>query len=99
MHILLTLGIPFYMEYRKEKKEKDKAHACLKQIARIQGKKPPPNPSLVQSRRDKRWRESLSENFSPVQRYGKLLKKLKRSGELRGSMEQSVVAFEMTCFR
>ncbi|PON54158.1 hypothetical protein PanWU01x14_197070 [Parasponia andersonii] len=32
------------MEYRAEKKAKKKAYARLKQIARIQGKKPPPNP-------------------------------------------------------
>ncbi|KAI4314134.1 hypothetical protein L6164_027070 [Bauhinia variegata] len=32
------------MEYRAEKKEKKKAYAGLKQIARLQGKRPPPNP-------------------------------------------------------
>ncbi|XLR28627.1 hypothetical protein HN51_041961 [Arachis hypogaea] len=32
------------MEYLAEKKEKKKAYARLKQIARLQGKKPPPNP-------------------------------------------------------
>ncbi|KAK6228207.1 hypothetical protein QUC31_006410 [Theobroma cacao] len=32
------------MEYVTEKKEKKKAYARLKQIARLQGKKPPPNP-------------------------------------------------------
>ncbi|XVF83197.1 hypothetical protein PTKIN_Ptkin16aG0114600 [Pterospermum kingtungense] len=32
------------MEYRTQKKEKKKAYARLKQIARLQGKKPPPNP-------------------------------------------------------
>lgn len=32
------------MEYRMEKKGKKKAYARLKQIARLQGKKPPPNP-------------------------------------------------------
>lgn len=32
------------MEYRAEKKAKKKAYAELKQIARLQGKKPPPNP-------------------------------------------------------
>ncbi|XP_022765379.1 uncharacterized protein LOC111310318 [Durio zibethinus] len=32
------------MEYRMEKREKKKAYARLKQIARLQGKKPPPNP-------------------------------------------------------
>ena len=32
------------MEYQSEKKEKKKAYARLKQIARLQGKKPPPNP-------------------------------------------------------
>ncbi|KAF4350024.1 hypothetical protein F8388_017602 [Cannabis sativa] len=32
------------MEYRSEKKAKKKAYARLKQISRIQGKKPPPNP-------------------------------------------------------
>lgn len=32
------------MEYRTEKKAKKKAYARLKQIARLQGKKPPPNP-------------------------------------------------------
>ncbi|CAL5379591.1 unnamed protein product [Camellia sinensis] len=32
------------MEYRAEKKGKKKAYARLKQIARLQGKKPPPNP-------------------------------------------------------
>ncbi|XWS56431.1 hypothetical protein CRYUN_Cryun09bG0084900 [Craigia yunnanensis] len=32
------------MEYRTEKKEKKKAYARLKQIAHLQGKKPPPNP-------------------------------------------------------
>ncbi|KAG7032230.1 hypothetical protein SDJN02_06273 [Cucurbita argyrosperma subsp. argyrosperma] len=32
------------MEYRAEKKAKKKAYSRLKQIARLQGKKPPPNP-------------------------------------------------------
>ncbi|KAA0034439.1 hypothetical protein IC582_023039 [Cucumis melo] len=32
------------MEYRAEKKMKKKAYSRLKQIARLQGKKPPPNP-------------------------------------------------------
>lgn len=32
------------MEYREEKKAKKKAYARLKQIARLQGKRPPPNP-------------------------------------------------------
>lgn len=32
------------MEYRAEKKEKKKAYTRLKQIARLQGKRPPPNP-------------------------------------------------------
>ncbi|XP_057496737.1 uncharacterized protein LOC130781553 [Actinidia eriantha] len=32
------------MEYRAEKKAKKKAYTRLKQIARLQGKKPPPNP-------------------------------------------------------
>lgn len=32
------------MEYRAERKAKKKAYARLKQIARLQGKKPPPNP-------------------------------------------------------
>ncbi|CAL9779562.1 unnamed protein product, partial [Musa acuminata subsp. burmannicoides] len=32
------------MEYRAEKKAKKKAYSELKQIARLQGKKPPPNP-------------------------------------------------------
>lgn len=32
------------MEYRSEKKAKKKAYRQLKQIARLQGKKPPPNP-------------------------------------------------------
>lgn len=32
------------MEYRAEKKAKKKAYARLKQIAKLQGKKPPPNP-------------------------------------------------------
>ncbi|KAL2519346.1 hypothetical protein Adt_15593 [Abeliophyllum distichum] len=32
------------MEYRAERKAKKKAHARLKQIAKLQGKKPPPNP-------------------------------------------------------
>lgn len=32
------------MEYRAEKKAKKKAYARLKQIARLQGKRPPPNP-------------------------------------------------------
>eukprot|EP00262_Sarcandra_glabra_P002439 TRINITY_DN1272_c0_g1_i1.p1 TRINITY_DN1272_c0_g1~~TRINITY_DN1272_c0_g1_i1.p1 ORF type:complete len:189 (+),score=52.39 TRINITY_DN1272_c0_g1_i1:466-1032(+) len=32
------------MEYRNEKKAKKKAYIRLKQIARLQGKKPPPNP-------------------------------------------------------
>ncbi|KAG1330812.1 hypothetical protein COCNU_02G007800 [Cocos nucifera] len=32
------------MEYRAEKKGKKKAYSELKQIARLQGKKPPPNP-------------------------------------------------------
>ncbi|GMH21693.1 hypothetical protein Nepgr_023535 [Nepenthes gracilis] len=32
------------MEYRAEKKAKKQAYARLKQIARLQGKKPPPNP-------------------------------------------------------
>ncbi|KAJ4850743.1 hypothetical protein Tsubulata_019309 [Turnera subulata] len=32
------------MEYRAEKRAKKKAYARLKQIARIQGKRPPPNP-------------------------------------------------------
>lgn len=33
----------FQMEYRAEKKAKKKAYAALKQIARQQGKRPPPN--------------------------------------------------------
>ncbi|KAG8380875.1 hypothetical protein BUALT_Bualt06G0061900 [Buddleja alternifolia] len=32
------------MEYRVERKGKKKAYARLKQIARLQGKRPPPNP-------------------------------------------------------
>ncbi|RRT72295.1 hypothetical protein B296_00012608 [Ensete ventricosum] len=32
------------MEYRAEKKAKKQAYSELKQIARLQGKKPPPNP-------------------------------------------------------
>ncbi|GMY22703.1 protein gast1 [Fagus crenata] len=32
------------MEYCAEKKTKKKAYLCLKQIARLEGKKPPPNP-------------------------------------------------------
>ncbi|CAL9752940.1 unnamed protein product [Musa acuminata subsp. burmannicoides] len=32
------------MEYRAEKKAKKKAYSELKQVARLQGKKPPPNP-------------------------------------------------------
>ncbi|GAV63347.1 hypothetical protein CFOL_v3_06865 [Cephalotus follicularis] len=32
------------MEYRSERKEKKKAYARLKQIARLRGRKPPPNP-------------------------------------------------------
>jgi len=32
------------MEYRMERKAKKKAYARLKQIARLQGKRPPPNP-------------------------------------------------------
>uniref|UniRef100_A0A5K0WAP1 Uncharacterized protein n=5 Tax=Nymphaea colorata TaxID=210225 RepID=A0A5K0WAP1_9MAGN len=32
------------MEYRAEKKAKKKAYVRLKQLARLQGKKPPPNP-------------------------------------------------------
>ncbi|XP_065860481.1 uncharacterized protein [Euphorbia lathyris] len=32
------------MEYRAEKKEKKKAYARLRKIARLQGKRPPPNP-------------------------------------------------------
>ncbi|XP_009775684.1 uncharacterized protein LOC107762315 [Nicotiana tabacum] len=32
------------MEYRAERKAKKKAYSRLKQIARLQGKKPPPNP-------------------------------------------------------
>jgi len=33
------------MEYRAEKKTKKAAYKRMKQIARLQGKKPPPNPS------------------------------------------------------
>lgn len=33
-----------WMEYRAEKKGKKKAYSRLKQIARLHGKKPPPNP-------------------------------------------------------
>ncbi|KAL4194593.1 hypothetical protein AMTRI_Chr05g69400 [Amborella trichopoda] len=32
------------MEYKAEKKAKKEAYKRLKQIARLQGKKPPPNP-------------------------------------------------------
>ncbi|KAL3824970.1 hypothetical protein ACJIZ3_020999 [Penstemon smallii] len=32
------------MEYRAERKQKKKAYAQLKQIAKLQGKRPPPNP-------------------------------------------------------
>lgn len=32
------------MEYRLEKKGRKKAYSRLKQIAKLQGKKPPPNP-------------------------------------------------------
>lgn len=32
------------MEYRLEKKAKKQAYARLKQIAKLQGKRPPPNP-------------------------------------------------------
>lgn len=38
------MSFAIQMEYRAEKKVKKKAYARLKQIARLQGKKPPPNP-------------------------------------------------------
>ncbi|MBA0781035.1 hypothetical protein Gotri_001995 [Gossypium trilobum] len=53
------------MEYRKEKKEKKKAYARLKQIARLQGKKPPPNPypSAIKERQALE-RKFVRERFS-----------------------------------
>ncbi|TYI31621.1 hypothetical protein ES332_A05G463800v1 [Gossypium tomentosum] len=53
------------MEYRKEKKEKKKAYARLKQIARLQGKKPPPNPypSAIKERQELE-RKFVRERFS-----------------------------------
>ncbi|XVE68876.1 hypothetical protein DITRI_Ditri09bG0104700 [Diplodiscus trichospermus] len=52
------------MEYRTEKKEKKKAYACLKQIARLQGKKPPPNPypSAIKERQAKE-RKFIRDRF------------------------------------
>ena len=43
------------MEYWTEKKEKKKAYTRLKQIAHLQGKKPPPNPypSAIKERQAK----------------------------------------------
>ncbi|KAL4282125.1 hypothetical protein GQ457_03G017990 [Hibiscus cannabinus] len=53
------------MEYRKEKKEKKKAYARLKQIARLQGTKPPPNPypSAIKERQALE-RKFVRERFS-----------------------------------
>ncbi|CAL9102016.1 unnamed protein product [Musa acuminata var. zebrina] len=39
-----SLILYWFMEYRAEKKAKKKAYSELKQVARLQGKKPPPNP-------------------------------------------------------
>eukprot|EP00253_Pinus_taeda_P002175 PITA_02175 len=46
--VIITLGNKLFripeMEYKAEKRAKKKAYVSLKQIARLQGKKPPPNP-------------------------------------------------------
>ncbi|XP_039013310.1 uncharacterized protein LOC120142913 [Hibiscus syriacus] len=53
------------MEYRKEKKEKKAAYSRLKQIAHLQGKKPPPNPypSAIKERQAQE-RKLVRERFS-----------------------------------
>ncbi|GMI67891.1 hypothetical protein HRI_000458400 [Hibiscus trionum] len=53
------------MEYRKEAKEKKKAYARLKQIVRLQGTKPPPNPypSAIKERQSLE-RKLVRERFS-----------------------------------
>ncbi|XWS07960.1 hypothetical protein CRYUN_Cryun41cG0036000 [Craigia yunnanensis] len=55
------------MEYRTEKKEKKKAYARLKQIARLQGKKPPPNPypSAIKERQAKERKFVCDRFFNP----------------------------------
>lgn len=55
------------MEYRSEKKAKRKAYARLKQIARIQGKKPPPNPypSAVKEIQAEERKYVLDRFFNP----------------------------------
>ena len=44
LYILSTMSFVIQMEYRAEKKMKKNAYSRLKQIARLQGKKPPRNP-------------------------------------------------------
>ncbi|KAB2061011.1 hypothetical protein ES319_A10G058300v1 [Gossypium barbadense] len=65
------------MEYRKEKKEKKKAYARLKQIARLQGKKPPPNPypSAIKERQALE-RKFVRERFSSPEIW-KIVEKIK----------------------
>ncbi|MBA0840394.1 hypothetical protein Goarm_002978, partial [Gossypium armourianum] len=65
------------MEYRKEKKEKKKAYARLKQIARLQGKKPPPNPypSAIKERQAPE-RKFVRERFSSPEIW-KIVEKIK----------------------
>ncbi|MBA0569820.1 hypothetical protein Golob_003524 [Gossypium lobatum] len=65
------------MEYWKEKKEKKKAYARLKQIARLQGKKPPPNPypSAIK-RRQALERKFVRERFSSPEIW-KIVEKIK----------------------
>ncbi|GJN07096.1 hypothetical protein PR202_ga24890 [Eleusine coracana subsp. coracana] len=44
LHIFIVRLLVLLMEYRMEKKAKKKAYKELKEIARSEGKKPPPNP-------------------------------------------------------
>ncbi|TYI59816.1 hypothetical protein E1A91_D10G062900v1 [Gossypium mustelinum] len=65
------------MEYRMEKKEKKKAYARLKQIARLQGKKPSPNPypSAIKERQALE-RKFVRERFSSPEIW-KIVEKIK----------------------
>ncbi|KAL5572297.1 hypothetical protein UlMin_021894 [Ulmus minor] len=67
------------MEYRTEKKMKKKAYSRLKQIARTQGKKPPPNPypsAIKEIQADER-KYVRDRFFNP--RVKELLKKMKEN--------------------
>uniref|UniRef100_A0A2P2MUU0 Small ribosomal subunit protein mS23 n=1 Tax=Rhizophora mucronata TaxID=61149 RepID=A0A2P2MUU0_RHIMU len=77
------------MEYRTEKKEKKKAYARLKQIARFQGKRAPPNPfpSAVKEIQAEERKYVRDRFFNP-----KILAIVKRMKEERASEIQERAA-------